>query len=836
MTETVYWNHKRHAMLLLLLLASTGNANTAPAAESSNTRGPGISIPAGNKDRGIRLTCSAKKPTGSMGIVLMAPGNGAQTAAKCAVENTYADRWCHVTLELGIETDEGLTAYAEHELGEVKDIKLTLIDAAANPHYGDHVRLNYDRDLRLKPIVSEDSCVAGIVYGDNVVATGEKIGEFTATFESTSHEFVDTISNWKAQPEDYTVSPDGKTMTLTGDFHLNSTNGQVAATIEYAVINNHVIKKTIAFKHLRGPELFYSVDAFIASDKAEEFFSWANYHRTDDAWLANHELLKNGSEQIPAVGYRLENTTVGIVSDTGAHNGWGRMYRTWENDPLTGETKHTKVQRNVADHELFGVLPSEKKAGLRFGKFYYLDHDIVHSYHRLNPRGDSIKKLFIFVDEGIDTLREQKIAVQCSLAEGKGYVGEIVEKILYANQEMLSGTYDHTTMEAYVHPSLGYQMIYQRDAFWQTAAMYDAKVAVDTFNHVMRAQGSEGQLSCNIRPYTWNGGMPGGWTDANVKHVIWAYINFKRYGVEPDIEQLELAVAWMKKTSTKPEEPGVYKTVSAGWFDVFAFFEPAHVAHMQGKYMVALRCAKILGASNVSEHEIAKAQDAYRDFYDAELGYIPFARRCKMRRNNKPVETNFELLLSPTVLMGEFLSQWLFDEPILTDEAVANTLDKLDEVCQQKWANGYALPNIIRSDGTRYSKENKPYADALYWEPGIYHTGGSWLLYECMAYSVGHLHGWKPKHVGKSGAHRIAKRMQIEISEKDQPVSHEYVPMTENGVNTPSSSWNGKSDEGIPGPPGAKVFGWNAFVRVIREVAGLREAEDPILVENLSKR
>lgn len=105
-----------------------------------------------------------------------------------------------------------------------------------------------------------------------------------------------------------------------------------------------------------------------------------------------------------------------------------------------------------------------------------------------------------------------------------------------------------------------------------------------------------------------------------------------------------------------------------------------------------------------------------------------------------------------------------------------------------------------------------------------------------MAYSVGHLHGWKPKHVGKSGAHRIAKRMQLEISERDQPVSHEYLPMTQNGINTPSSVWNGMSDEGISGPPGAKVFGWNAFVRVIREVAGLREVEDPILLENLAKR
>lgn len=793
--------------------------------------GPDIGIPAGNKDRGVRLTLKARIPSGSMNIFLKAPGNGSQIIAKGTVGNTYSDKWCDVAMELGVETDHALKAYVEYDRGEVEDIKLCLIDAAGNHAYGDTIHLNYDRDLRLKPLIHNGGCSAGIMYADQLIAGGEKNGEFSAVFESTSHEFIDTISEWKAAPEDGIISKDGKALTLSGTVHLNNICGEIKILVVYEVINNHVIKKTVTFDHLQGPEIFHSMDSFIESDKADDFFSWSTFSRAGDAWLANYEVLQNGSEQIPAVGYRIGGTTVGLISDTGAHNGWGRMYRTWENNPDTGKTKHTKLQRNVADHELFGVMPGEKRAGLRFGKFYYLDRNLVQSYHPLNPRSGSTKTLYIFVDEGIDTLRRQKIAIQCALAEGKGFNGTTVEKILFADQEMLSGNYDHTTMEAYVHPSLGYQMIYGRDAFWQTAAMYDEKVAVDTFNHIIRAQGSEGQLSCNIRPYTWNDGMPGGYTDANVKQVIWAHINYKRYGTIPDIEQIELAIEWMRKISTKPEEPGVYKTVSAGWFDVFAFAEPAHVAHMQGQFMIALKCAKELGVSNVRDEEISHAEESYRSFYDRQLGYIPFAGTCKMMRNGKAVETNLSILLSPTVLMGEFLSLWLFDASVLSDEAVINTLDKLDEVCRTKWADGYALPNIIRSDGTRYTKENKPYADSLYWEPGIYHTGGSWMLYECMAYAVGHHHNWIPKHVGKSGTHRIAKRMQLEISEKDQPVSHEYLPMTQNGINTPGSSWDGESDEGIPGPPGAKVFGWNAFVRIINELVGARNAEDPIILE-----
>ena len=110
---------------------------------------------------------------------------------------------------------------------------------------------------------------------------------------------------------------------------------------------------------------------------------------------------------------------------------------------------------------------------------------------------------------------------------------------------------------------------------------------------VMPAQRPKGRLSCNFSPCTWYTGVPGGWTDANVAPMIRANINnYKRNGVKPNFNQPELAVAWMKKTSTNPkEESGVHKTVFTGWFDVIAFTEPAQVAHVQRKYMVVSRCA-----------------------------------------------------------------------------------------------------------------------------------------------------------------------------------------------------------------------------------------------------
>lgn len=798
-------------------------------------RGPIVTIPAGNRGRGVRLTLAARKPSGSMRIRLRISKSGVDTSeVECTVRNTYADRWCQVGLELELKTDEETQARVDFEAGEVDDIRLSLIEAAANSHYGDNITLDYDRDLRLRKIERKDgTSVAGIVYGDTVVASGECFGEFSARFESTSREYKDCVLEWGGM--ECAVSEDGKKMTMSGAAVLKRICAQIGVKVEYEVVNAHVIKKTIGLTHLRGPNLLHSLESRLSGEPSvDSFWSWRVGNHTQDAWLAHYEDWPLG-EDFPAVGYRPGDLTVGLLTDNGADNGWSRVYRAWENDPQTGAVSGTVQQRNVADKELFGVFPSSNSVAMKFGCFYYQDENRVEPYHPLFPGQCVPKTLFIFVDEGIDSTRKLRLACQTRLAEGKGFQGSTVEKILFADQQMLTGTFDHYTLETYVHPSRGYQMIYFRDAFWQTGAMYHQQVAEDVWNIMLQSMDrKKGGISCNQRPYTWYPGIPGGHTEANLMHLIMAYINHVRYGTVIDPEYLDLNLEWIRKTFTRPGEEsfGQYWTVSAGWFDVLALSEPALFAHMQGKYMVALRCARLLGA-NIEEGEIGAAEQVYRDFYDSELGYMVFGKGGRMVRNGE--KPDFEILLSPTVLMGEFLSLWLFDRPVLTDEMVHNTLDKIDEVCGKRWAEGYAQPNIIRSDGTRFTQENKMYAEQLYWQPGIYHNGGSWLLYEYLAYAVGQLHGWMPKYVGKSALHRMAMRLELEISEKDQPVSHEFLPMTEQGINTPGSVWDGTDDTGVSGPPGSFVFGWNTFILIANELVGLRRPEDPFILDRGSR-
>jgi hypothetical protein len=157
--------------------------------------------------------------------------------------------------------------------------------------------------------------------------------------------------------------------------------------------------------------------------------------------------------------------------------------------------------------------------------------------------------------------------------------------------------------------------------------------------------------------------------------------------------------------------------------------------------------------------------------------------------------------MSPPALMGEFISFWLWDEPILSDEAVINTLDKFRPLA---YGN---VPCIINSDYTYFTEDDHPFDGGNRWKGGEYTNGGGWFLYEYQAYVAGLKHGWKP----------AKQRMQNLIKShfntaKDEPLSHEWLPTSED-VEVASRT---------------QVFGWNCFMLIANEVAGLRKPQqDP---------
>ncbi|HEX4488551.1 MAG TPA: hypothetical protein VH088_19890, partial [Terriglobales bacterium] len=230
------------------------------------------------------------------------------------------------------------------------------------------------------------------------------------------------------------------------------------------------------------------------------------------------------------------------------------------------------------------------------------------------------------------------------------------------------------------------------------------------------------------------------------------------------------------------------------------------IAVNQGMWAVTLRVIKALDVAGVSETisdaAIENAENAYRSYYDPQL---------KRVRPAKDVTDaiGFE------EIFPEFLSLWIFNHKILTDEMVQNHLDRIPTMLPRKNAPhpevGTVRPILIglTKDGWRYATES--------WHPmvgeqhasrysehrmdGVYYNGGSWMRIEICGYATGKLHGW-----AKADA-AIENRLWAEINiDPDFPTSQEYL------ATDPANPFFGAH----------RVFAWNTFVFQALQMAHLR--------------
>jgi hypothetical protein len=257
-----------------------------------------------------------------------------------------------------------------------------------------------------------------------------------------------------------------------------------------------------------------------------------------------------------------------------------------------------------------------------------------------------------------------------------------------------------------------------------------------------------------------------------------------------------------------------------GQLDVIRYPEGTSIlCENQGMLAVLLRVIlelRIPGLStSISENYIAKAEEAYRSYYDADRGFL-----CPAR--------NMRDAVGFADIFPEFLSLWLFKRKLLTDEMVISHLNHIpvmlpNRACPFPGEGGTVRPIFIGlpagGQGWSYFTDK--------WHPmvsdsfaagyankaadGVYYNGGSWMRIEVCGYVTGKFHGWKPWDKA------IANRLWAEIhTDENFPTSQEYLPT--DGKN-PFSGYH-------------RVFAWNSFVLQALEMAGLREPEmDPGYVE-----
>jgi len=433
----------------------------------------------------------------------------------------------------------------------------------------------------------------------------------------------------------------------------------------------------------------------------------------------------------------------------------------------------------------------------------------IEPYNMLS-QGDTITKTTYLFVEPWKSHRDFMLSAQTRLAEGKGFKGSQIEKMLYANFNMLTWITSVNNVKPFNVPNMNYAPdMYNRDSFFSVVATYNKELNLRIWDEWGKTQTAKGVIGTIITPYM--GSVEAKDNEATIEWLIWAMLNKRRFGVELPEDKIKKAVDYVLDEFDENRDGICTAHFPMSQIDIIDYTPKTdRLAVNQGMLAIALRTIKALGFP-ISEDYIQKAEEGYRAFYDQERKHLLFDR-------------NFPDILSLTDLEPEFFSLWLFNRPILTDEMVTNHLEQTPILNRVRNAPhpeyGTTAPILIR-----LTKDKKGYAYLSGdYQPfgkfgeenykngendGFYYNGGSWMRAEYCAYVVGLKHGWK------KALPLMENRVWAEINlHPEWPFSKEFIPTK---WSTTDSWW-----------PSTRGLCWNVFILMANEVAGLRSPDmDP---------
>ena len=459
---------------------------------------------------------------------------------------------------------------------------------------------------------------------------------------------------------------------------------------------------------------------------------------------------------------------------------------------------------------LFMGTQAGKGAQLNIKDLKIVQHQPKIEPYNILPLGQEvIKTTFLFV-EPWKSHQQFMISSQQRLAEGKKFKGTPVEKMLYANFNMLTWITDTKDFTPLNVPNMNYAPdMYNRDAFFSTVSTYNKELNLAIWNQWAKTQTPAGGIGTIITPLM--GSVEAKDNEATIEWLMWALLNKRRFGVTLPQAKIAKAVEYVLNEFDEDRDGICRSHFSLSQIDIVDFKPKTdRLAVNQGMLAVALRTIKDLGFA-ISDDYLEKAEKGYRDFYDPKRNHLIFDR-------------NFPDLISVTDLEPEFYSLWLFDHKMLTGEMVRNHLDQipiLNKVASSPHPEyGTTAPVLIRlmqdEKGYAYlSGDYQPfeefgkanYADGS--NDGYYYNGGSWLRGEYCAYVTGLKHGWQ------KATKLMENRLWAEIYLNPKwPFSKEFIPTKWTSTDT---WW-----------PSTKGLCWNVFILMANEVAGLRTPQmDP---------
>jgi hypothetical protein len=458
------------------------------------------------------------------------------------------------------------------------------------------------------------------------------------------------------------------------------------------------------------------------------------------------------------------------------------------------------------DISIFIGPAGNNEVHLEINDFSIVQHWVSPKPYNILPQGDTVEKTSYIFIEPWQSQHQFMISCQTRLAEGMGFQGSEIEKMMYANVNMLTWISDINDFSPFLVPNMNYAPdMYNRDTYFSIVATYNKYLNLSLWEKWGKTQTANGAIGTIITPSM--GSVEVKDNEATILWLQWALLNKRRFKIQLPKEKIDRAVNYVLN-EFDPDRDGVCEAhFPLNQIDVITYEPKTHrLAANQGIFAVALKTIKALGYNEVSDDYIKRAVAAYKNFYDPVRKHLQF-------------DTRYPDLISLTDLEPEFLSIWLFNEKMLTDEMVTNHLDRMPLLNKNPKAPhpelGTTAPILIRVTGRNnkfsyFTKAYQPfekfgeenYIDGK--NDGYYYNGGSWLRPEYCAYVTGLKHGW-----GKALS-MMENRAWAEINLNPAwPFSKEFIPTK---WTTTDSWW-----------PSTKGLSWNLFILIANEVAGLRK-------------
>ncbi|MGC1632452.1 MAG: hypothetical protein WA749_10110, partial [Gelidibacter sp.] len=193
---------------------------------------------------------------------------------------------------------------------------------------------------------------------------------------------------------------------------------------------------------------------------------------------------------------------------------------------------------------MFIGTQSEKEVNVQIKDLQIVENiPQIEPYNRMKMGEISTKTSYVFMEPWTNH-HDFVVSSQSRLAEGKGFKGSLIEKMLYANSNMLTWITSIDDFNPSNVPNMNYAPdMYNRDSFFSIASSYNEELNLNVWNQWANTQNAKGAVATIITPYM--GTIEAKDNEATIQFLIWAMLNKRRFDVTLPKEKIDKAVNYV---------------------------------------------------------------------------------------------------------------------------------------------------------------------------------------------------------------------------------------------------------------------------------------------------